>query len=240
MAAATFTAEQIVKELSKLGTAGYKRTMQNHGAKEPYFGVKISELKKYQKKIKKDYQLALDLYASGIGDAMYLAGLIADETRMTKKDLQRWMKQAPWEMISQFTVPWVAAESRFGWELGLEWIDSKDEKFATAGWATLGSLVAVTPDDELDLKELEKLMGRVVKTIHASPNRARYTMNGFIIAVGCYVAPLSEKAAAAAEKIGVVEVDMGNTSCKVPYAPAYIAKVVKMKRVGRKRAMARC
>ncbi|MCG3126702.1 MAG: hypothetical protein CHACPFDD_01554 [Phycisphaerae bacterium] len=240
MSASGFVAEQIVEELAKLGNAGYKRTMLNHGATEPFFGVKISELKKYQKKIKKDYQLALDLYASGIGDAMYLAGLIADETRMTKKDLQRWMKQASWGMLSEYTVPWIAGESRFGRELGLEWIDSDDEVVAAAGWATLSSMVAVKPDDELDLKELEKLVGRVVKTIHACPNRARYTMNGFLIAVGCYVAPLSEKAAAAAEKIGKVEVDMGNTSCKVPDASAYIAKVAKMKRIGRKRATARC
>ncbi|HWL95176.1 MAG TPA: DNA alkylation repair protein [Phycisphaerae bacterium] len=240
MSASGFTAERIVKELAKLGSAGYKRTMLNHGAVEPYFGVKISELKKYQKKIKKDYQLAIDLYASGIGDAMYLAGLIADEDRMTKKDLQRWMKQASWEMISDYTVAWVAAESQFGRELGLEWIDSDDERVAAAGWSTLSSMVAVKPDDELNLKELEKLIGRVVKTIHASPNRARYTMNGFIIAVGCYVAPLSEKAVAAAEKIGEVEVDMGDTSCKVPAAAGYIAKVAKMKRIGRKRATARC
>jgi len=240
MATAAFTAEQILNELEKLGSASYKRTMLNHGAIEPYFGVRISELKKYQKKIKKDYQLALDLYATGVGDAMYLAGLIADETRMTKKDLQRWMKQASWEMLSEFTVPWVAAESRFGWELALEWMKSKDEAVAAAGWATLSSVVAVKPDDALDMKEFEKLMGQVVKTIHTAPNRVRYTMNGFIIAVGCYVAPLSEKAMAAAKKIGAVEVDMGNTSCKVPDAAAYIAKVVKMKRVGRKRAMARC
>ena len=37
------------------------------------------DLKKYQKRIKKDYQLSLDLYDSGVSDAMYLAGLIADE-----------------------------------------------------------------------------------------------------------------------------------------------------------------
>jgi hypothetical protein len=48
MSASGFTAEQIVKELAKLGNAGYKRTMLNHRATEPYFGVKISELKKYR------------------------------------------------------------------------------------------------------------------------------------------------------------------------------------------------
>lgn len=54
----------------------------------------ISELKKLQKRIKKDYQLALDLYATANYDAMYLAGLIADDARMTQRDLQRWVDQA--------------------------------------------------------------------------------------------------------------------------------------------------
>jgi hypothetical protein len=56
--------------------------------------VAISELKKFQKRIKKDYQLALDLYDTGNYDAMYLAGLIADDARMTRKDLQRWVEKA--------------------------------------------------------------------------------------------------------------------------------------------------
>src|SRR5262245_4249851 len=82
----SMTAKDIVKQLSKLGNERYKATMVRHGAVEPYFGVSIEELKKFQKKIKKDYKLALELYDTGIGDAMYLAGLIADEAQMTKRD----------------------------------------------------------------------------------------------------------------------------------------------------------
>jgi len=240
MTGTSISAGQIMKELARLGSAGYKATMMKHGAKEPIFGVKIEDLKKYQKKIKKDYELALALYDTGNSEAMYLAGLIADETKMTKKDLQGWVKKAPWTMISEYTVPWVAAESAFGEELGLAWIDSKDENIAAAGWCTLAGLVAVRPDEELDLKLLEKLMGRVVKTIHKAPNRVRYTMNSFIIAVGSYVAALTDKAVAAAKQIGEVSVDMGGTACKVPSAVEYIGKVAKMGRVGRKRGTVRC
>ena len=39
--------------------------MRNHGITGPLFGVKVEELKKYEKAIKKDYQLALDLYETG-------------------------------------------------------------------------------------------------------------------------------------------------------------------------------
>src|SRR5207302_9008474 len=114
--------------------------------KEPFFGVKIEHLKKIQKRIKMNYQLALDLYDTGISDAMYLAGLIADDARMTKKDLQRWVKQAYWYMLSEYTVPWVAAGSPYGRELALKWIESKKEHVAAAGWATLSSFVGITPD----------------------------------------------------------------------------------------------
>lgn len=240
MGATDMTAGQIMMELARLGNEGYKRTMMKHGAKEPFFGVKIEELKKYQKRIKKDHALALALYDTGNSDAMYLAGLIADETKMTKKDLNHWVETAPWQMISEYTVAWVAGESRFGFELAKAWIDSDKEPIASAGWATLSSLVSVRPDAELDVKELEKLMARVAKSIHQAPNRVRYTMNGFIIAVGSYVASLSEKAVDIAKRIGNPDVDVGDTACKVPDAAACIAKVASKGRIGRKRATARC
>src|SRR5690349_1324207 len=88
------TAQSILAEIKPLGSEGYKRVLFNHGITEPCFGVKIEELKKIQKRIKMDYRLALDLFDTGNYDARYLAGLIADDAKMTKKDLQHWVKTA--------------------------------------------------------------------------------------------------------------------------------------------------
>src|SRR6516225_498197 len=129
------TAMKIVGELKSLGSDSIKKVLLKHGAREPFFGVKVEDLKKIQKRIQTDHSLALELYDTGISDAMYLAGLIADDAKMTKKDLQRWVKQASWYMLSEYTVPWVAAGSKYGHELALEWIDSKKESIAAAGWA---------------------------------------------------------------------------------------------------------
>src|SRR5262249_2046860 len=161
--------------------------------------------------------------------------LICDPAAMTKADLNRWLKAATWGMLAEYTVPWVAAESKHGRELALKWIDAKDERTALAGWATYSSLVSIAADEDLDLKEIEERLERVKKQIHSAPNRVKYTMNGFAIAVGCFVSPLSEKAKAVAKAIGIVTCDMGDTECKVPYAPDYIAKVEKMGRVGKKK-----
>src|SRR5437773_4648991 len=108
------TSEQIVQELKSLGQDSYKKVLLNHGIQEPCYGVKIEEMKKIQKRIKKDYQLALDLYDTGVYDAMYLAGLIADDARMTKKDLQRWVDNATCESLCGYTVAWVPAQTPHG------------------------------------------------------------------------------------------------------------------------------
>lgn len=79
------TVTKIIEELKRLGTESVKKVLRNHGVQEPLFGVKIGDLKKIQKRIKKDYQLALDLYETGVYDAMYLAGLIADDASTSRR-----------------------------------------------------------------------------------------------------------------------------------------------------------
>lgn len=233
-------AAEIVEKLRLMGKESYKKVLQNHGVKEPLFGVSIEEMKKFQKPIKKDYQLALDLFDTGIYDAMYLAGLIADDAKMTKKDLQKWVQKANCPMLSEYTVAWVAAESPHGWDLAMEWIDSPKESAASTGWSTLSSLVAIKDDAELDLAKVKSLVERVQKSVHEQTNRVRYVMMGFIISVGSYIKSLTTFAIQTAMKIGPVSVNVGNTACKVPNPVEYIEKVKKRGSIGKKRKTAKC
>src|SRR5580658_4909617 len=235
------TAKEILEELKPLGRESYKRVLvNNHGIKEPCFGVSVSELKKFQKRIKKDYQLALDLYDTGNYDAMYLAGLIADDARMTRQDLQRWADKAYARALAGATVAWVAAGSPHAWEMALKWIESTKNLVAATGWATLSSLVSIKDDAELDLPELKRLAQRVERTIQEAPDQARCQMNGFLIALGTYVQPLTEFALQTGEKIGPVTADLGDNSCQIPFAPDYIRKVQKRGGIGKKRKSAKC
>lgn len=234
-------AREILAELEPLGSESYKRMMmKNHGVKEPCFGVKIGDMKKIVKRIKKDHQLALDLYASGNYDAMYLAGLIADDARMSRQDLQRWVEKAYAGSLSGATVAWVAAGSPHGREMALKWIDSDKPLIAAAGWSTLASLVALRNDADLDLAELKELLQRVEREIHEAPDAARYAMNQFVISTGGYVVPLTEFAIRTAEKIGPVTADLGNNSCEVPDAAGYIRKMQAHGNLGKKRKTVKC
>jgi len=234
------TVNEIMADLQVAGSGSIKKILLKHGVKEPFFGVKVEYLKTIQKKVKTNYQLAKDLYATGNADAQYLAGLIADDAKMTKADLKTWAEQALSDNISGNTVPWVAAESNYGYEMGMEWIANDQEYIAVAGWATLSALVSLKPDDELDIAGLTSLLDRVEKTIHSSPNRVRGAMNNFIISVGSYVAPLSEKAIAVAKAIGPVTVIKEGTACKTPAAVEYIEKAKSRGSLGKKKKTVKC
>lgn len=234
------TADEVLEQLRVLGSESIKKVLRKHGVREPFFGVRIGDMKPLQKRIQRDYQLAIELYATGIYDAMYFAGLIADDARMTKADLKRWANQAYGAGLPSATVPWVAAGNQHGYPLALEWIESPKEHVAVAGWSTLCSIVALREDAALDVPALKKLLARVQKTIHQQPNKVRYAMNNFLICLGCYVKCLTAAALQAAAKIGPVEVDMGQTACQVPDAAGYIQKVRQSKHYGRKRKTVKC
>ena len=228
-------------ELERLGTEQTRRTFARHGAPvDQMFGVKVGDLKTILKKIKGRQELALELYDTGNTDAMYLAGLVANGALMTKQQLESWARRASWNMISEYTVPWVASESPLAAELAQKWIDAKQPSVVSSGWMTWSAIVATRPDEELDLQALEKLLDRVTLQIHDSNNRVRSAMNGFVISVGGYVLPLQKKAREAAKKIGKVEVDVGDTACKVPLALEYIDKMIARGNSGKKRRTVKC
>jgi len=58
----------------------------------------------------------------------------------------------------------------------------------------------------------------------------RNAMNNALIAIGIRNPHLEKKAIAAAQKIGKVEVDHGETGCKTPDAIPYIQKSLDRKR----------
>lgn len=234
------TVEKVMAQLKKLGTEQTRKTFARHGAPSNMFGVSIADLKTVAKTIKGEQALACALYETGNIDAMYLAGLVADGSRMTMKQLESWAAGSTWGALSAYTVPWVATESPHARKLALKWMKSKSERIASSGWCTYAGIVSTRPDEELDLAEIQSLLDQVVKQIHNAPNQVRSVMNGFVIAVGTYVKPLLKQAKAAADAIGVVSVDMGDTACKVPLASDYIKKSEKTGKTGKKRKTMKC
>jgi 3-methyladenine DNA glycosylase AlkD len=236
------TVTSIIADLKKKGSEKTRNMYARHGmATKNMFGVSVADLKVIAKTIKGQQAVACELYETGNSDAMYLAGMVADGAQMTKKELNAWAEGAAGlQMIAEYTVPWVAVENAAACQLAMAWIKSKKEHVASSGWCTYSGLVATKSDEDLDLREIEKLLSTVVKEIKSAGNRVRYTMNGFVIAVGTYVKPLLKLAKASGREIGAVSVDVGDTACNVPLATAYIEKMEASGKIGKKRKTIRC
>ena len=128
---------EVMSALEKVGSAQSRKIYARHGAPENMFGCKVADMKTIAKKIKGRQELALELYATGNADAMYLAGIVADGTQMKKAELNRWAREANWHMVSEYSVAGVAAEHPDAVAIANKWITAKKEHVAAAGWNTL-------------------------------------------------------------------------------------------------------
>lgn len=217
------TAKQILTELESAGTAQNRKVYQRHGVKPPLFGVSYAHLDKLRKRIKCDHDLARELWSSGNHDARVLAAKIADPEQTDRPLLEAWAGDLDNYVLTD-AFSQLAAASKAGRSLAEAWIDSSHEWVSAAGW----TVVALQPRRFED--GLSALIARIETTIHTAPNRTRHSMNNALIAIGSLGEPWTEKAIAAAERIGEVEVDHGATNCKTPDAVAYIRKSLRRKR----------
>ncbi|MBU3811371.1 MAG: DNA alkylation repair protein [Candidatus Niameybacter stercoravium] len=232
--------QTILQELELLGTERTKKTYIRNGAHEPLFGVATGAMKPIAKKLKKNQDIAEELYATGNYDAMYLAGMIADPSAMSEADFDRWMDTAYFYMISDYIVAVTLAETDIAQAVSDKWIASGKELFMSAGYSCYCWLLGNRKDEEFDQEKLDNMLEIVEKTIHKSPNRAKYAMNNFVTAVGISYMPLHERAVAVANAIGKVEVSSVKTKCNVPLASEAIQKAVDRGQLGFKRKNVRC
>lgn len=225
--------DQVLAELESRGTEQFRNKHKRHGAGENQFGVSFAEIKnlaKLNKKNKNNHEIALKLWGTGNADARIYAALTADPKKLDTELLQRWVKDISYYVLADYFSGMVA-KSSYWKELMHDWIESDEEYIKQCGYDVLASKLnqerkLSKEKKSIDVGEMEEILGRIEAEIQTSPNRAKHTMNGVIIAIGGYISDLSEKALEVAQNIGKVEVDHGETGCVTPDAVPYIKKML--------------
>ena len=220
------TAPEALKKLEALGTAQNRKTYRRHGAGENLYGVSFANLYALRRQIKTDHELALELWKSGNDDARNLATMIADPARLTSSLLDTWAKGINNFVCGAFAQ--LAAQAPCGREKMESWVDDSSEWRACTGWAMLSHLAM--EQNSLSDSFFKKYLKVIEKEIHQRPNWVRYSMNGALIGIGVRNPALTGAALKVAAKVGKVEVDHGETSCKTPDAAAYIEKTLAHRR----------
>ena len=75
--------DEVMSELESMGTAQNRKVYPRHGARFPMFGVSFANLGKLQKRIRRDHELAEQLWETGNHDAQMLACRIAAPASIT-------------------------------------------------------------------------------------------------------------------------------------------------------------
>ena len=217
------TKTNAMKELEANGSAQARKLYGRAGVTIDMFGVSYAVLGKMKRKIKVDQTLAQQLWATANHDARVLATMIADPDTISASTLDAWAKDLDSRGLAG-ALSNVAAEARTARKQMEKWTAAKGEMIGCAGWHTLASMAR--QDNVLSDAYFEKYLEEIEANIHASKNWVKHAMNNALICIGVRNRNLERKATAAARRIGEVEVDHGETSCKTPSAIAYIKKTV--------------
>jgi len=207
--------QDTMSALEKAGSVQTRKTYARHGVPEPMFGVSFATLKTLYKRIRVDHELAQALWSTGNFDARNLAVKIADPASISSRELDRWAATPTARMCGGY-VAHLADESPHGCAKADKWLAASDDATQSAVWNLVVSMAKINESTE-DSWFAERLV-HIEKAIHSAPNTHRYLMNNALIAIGGRNASLCKSAAAAAKRIGTVEVDHGDTDCKTPVA----------------------
>jgi 3-methyladenine DNA glycosylase AlkD len=213
--------QETMQELERLGTEQNRKIYSRHGVGENFYGVSFANLEAMRKRIKQDHNLALQLWATGNHDARMLATKIADPTRMDLDTINAWLLDLDNYIIADSFADLVV-KTPYTRRLAESWVDSENEWTGRAGWHLIALLAL--HDASLPDSYFEPYLMTIAREIHTRKNRTREGMNSAMIAIGTRNAALQAKAIETAQRVGKVQVDHGDTSCKTPDAIPYILK----------------
>ena len=222
---------EVLKELESMGTAQNRKIYGRHGVTGATYGVSYANLGKLKKKVRRDQELAESLWATGNHDARVFATMIADPTAVKAGQLERWSKDLDNYVITD-ALAGLAGQTRHGQKKMEGWTKSKREWVGRLGWLLLARLA--TDDEELPDNYFDDYLSIIERDIRSQKNRTKDAMNYALIAIGMRGGKLEKKALATAKRIGKVDVDHGETSCKTPDAAEYIRKGLAHKRKSKK------
>jgi len=193
--------EEILKKLEELGKERTKAMYIERGAKEPCFGVPVGHLKPIVEAIGTNQELANELFETGIFDAMYLAGILANPNTMSEENFEEWISKAYTSMLSDVAVAVTLSESPLAFKIADKWAKSENELYRSSAWSTYQWVLKSVPDDKLEKEKIHSLLNEAVNILLEETDHVHRVVNDFIAAVGTNYIPLHEEAKQAAAKI---------------------------------------
>lgn len=219
------TVDSVLKQLKALGDEKVRAYNIKTGAGENQFGVSRGDIRKVATPIKTNHELALALWKTGNIDAQFVAMLVIDVKQLSADELERMVKSVSFIWLADWLHSYVVKEHADKETLRKKWMTTTDRMAARAGWQLTAGRVAKSPEG----LDLVALLDRVEKEMGAAAPEVQWTMNAVLAEIGINNPKLRKRAIAIGEKLGVFRDYPCSKGCTSPFAPIWIAEMVKRK-----------
>jgi len=194
--------EKILEEFERNKNPENIKGMQRFGIDpKKVFGLKIPFLRKMAKKLKKNHELALQLWELGYRETMILASMIDDPTLVTENQIEKWFLSpyySYWEVVDQ-TCMNLLYLTDFAYTKAYEW-SKREEEFVKR---TAFSLIAVLAwkDKLAEDEKLESFLPTIKQESTDERNNVKKAVNWALRQIGKRNSNLNSKALKFAKEI---------------------------------------
>jgi 3-methyladenine DNA glycosylase AlkD len=214
------TVPEVMAELAALEDPRARAVNERHGDDH---GVNLSKLRALAKRLKTQQDLARRLWETDDTAARLLAILICRPRAFERDELDAMVREARTPKVHDWLVNYVVKKSPHAEDLRVAWSADPDPAVASAGWALTTERVAKKPEG----LDLEGLLDVIEAQLRDAPDRLQWAMNHCLAQIGIEHAEHRARAIGIGERLGVLKEYPTPPNCTSPYAPIWIAEMVR-------------
>src|SRR5690625_374809 len=219
-AAESPTAAEVLAELADLADPRVLAVNERHGDDH---AVNLTKLRAIAKRLKKDHDLARELWVTGDSAAKLLALLVCRPKAFERDELDAMIRGARTPKVHDWLVNNVVKKSAHADDLRRAWHADSDPLVESAGWALTADRVAKKPVG----LDLPALLDDIELRMAASSDRLQWAMNACLAHIGIHHPDLRDRALRIGERLEVLKDYPTPPNCTSPYAPEWITEIVR-------------
>lgn len=219
------TVAEVMAELAELEDPRARAVNEKHGDDH---GVNLGKLRAVAKRLKTQQELAVRLWETDDTAARLLALLICRPKAFGRDALDHMLREARAPKVHDWLVNYVVQKSPHAEELRVAWSADPDPVVASAGWALTTERVG-KKSETLDLPGLLDVIEAEMKD---APDRLQWAMNHCLAQIGIDHPGLRARAVGIGERLEVLKDYPTSPGCTSPYAPDWIAEMVRRQDAG--------
>lgn len=213
------TVGQVLAELKALEDPKILAVNARHGDDH---AVNLTKLRGIAKRLKKQPDLARELWATGDSAARLVAILVTRPKEYSATEYDEMLRDARTPKVRDWLLNYLIKKSPHAEELRLRWFEDSDVEVAAAYWDLTAERVVKKPEG----LDLDTLLDLIESEMGEAAERLQWTMNTCLAQIGIHHPDFRVRAVGIGERLEVLKDYPTPPNCTSPYAPIWINEIV--------------